>query len=43
MRTETPDASQQRYRASFHVDHRFNWTPPSSYKLWVFERNPNRT
>jgi len=28
-----------RYRALFSVDHRFNWTPPSSYKLCVFERN----
>jgi arabinofuranosyltransferase len=30
---------RSRYRALFSVDHRFNWTPPSSYKLWVFERN----
>jgi hypothetical protein len=27
-----------RYKAMFSVDHRFNWTPPSSYKLCVFER-----
>jgi hypothetical protein len=27
-----------RYKALFSVDHRFNWTPPSSYKLCVFER-----
>ena len=27
-----------RYRALFSVDHRFNWTPPSTYKLCVFER-----
>ena len=28
-----------RYRALFSVDHRFNWDPPSTYKLCVFERN----
>jgi hypothetical protein len=28
-----------RYKALFSVDHRFNWTPPSSYKLCVFERS----
>ena len=27
-----------RYRPLFNLDHRFNWSPPSSYKLWVFER-----
>jgi arabinofuranosyltransferase len=32
-------AFKSRYRALFSVDHRFNWTPPSTYKLCVFERN----
>ena len=27
-----------RYKALFKLDHRFNWTPPSSYRLFVFER-----
>ena len=30
---------RSRYKPLFSVDHRFNWTPPSSYKLWVFERS----
>ena len=32
-------AFRSRYRALFSVDHRFNWQPPSTYKLCVFERN----
>jgi hypothetical protein len=32
-------AFRSRYHALFDVDHRFNWTPPSSYKLYVFERS----
>ena len=31
-------AFQSGYTKLFTVDHRFNWTPPSSYKLWVFKR-----
>jgi arabinofuranosyltransferase len=31
-------AFQSGYNKLFTVDHRYNWTPPSSYKLWVFER-----
>ena len=31
-------AFRSSYATLFGVDHRFNWTPPSSYKLWVFER-----
>ena len=27
------------YRALFSVDHRYNWEPPSTYELVVFERN----
>jgi hypothetical protein len=27
------------YTALFSVDHRFNWKPPSTYELVVFERN----
>lgn len=27
------------YRSLFKVDHRFNWNPPSSYRLFVFEKN----
>ena len=34
---------RSRYRALFNLDHRFNWTPPSTYKLWVFERNARNT
>lgn len=30
---------RSRYTVLFNVDHRFNWTPPSSYKLYVFERS----
>ena len=32
-------AFASRYKALFSVDHRFNWDPPSTYKLCVFERN----
>jgi hypothetical protein len=32
-------AFKSRYRGLFSVDQRFNWSPPSSYKLYVFERN----
>jgi arabinofuranosyltransferase len=32
-------AFKSRYRGLFTVDQRFNWSPPSSYKLYVFERN----
>jgi hypothetical protein len=31
---------RSRYRPLFDVDHRFNWQPPSSYRLVVFERTP---
>ena len=27
-----------RYKSLFKVDHRYNWVPPSSYRLFVFER-----
>jgi hypothetical protein len=27
-----------RYRLVLSVNHRFNWTPPSSYELHLFER-----
>jgi hypothetical protein len=29
---------RSRYKALFKVDHRFNWRPPSSYRMFVFER-----
>jgi hypothetical protein len=29
---------KSRYRGLFSVDQRFNWSPPSAYKLYVFER-----
>jgi hypothetical protein len=29
---------RSRYKALFKVDHRFNWDPPSSYRMFVFER-----
>lgn len=32
-------AFKSRYRGLFTVDQRFNWSPPSAYKLYVFERN----
>ena len=31
------------YRELFSVDHRFNWKPPSSYQLHVYERIPRST
>jgi hypothetical protein len=32
-------AFKSRYHGLLVVDHRFNWSPPSTYKLYVFERN----
>lgn len=28
-----------RYKSLFKLDHRFNWNPPSTYRLFVFERS----